>query len=109
MREIKFRAWIKEDEEMMLEFVDFSNPVIFNLGENDILMQFTDHKDKNDKEIYEGDIVEFEPSNKEKLIGVIQFNEGCFGYMTNKGFYSFPKYIFTKIIGNIYENPKLLK
>ena len=53
MREIKFRAWDKVKKEMF-------DPV----GEMDLntegIMQFTGLKDKNGKEIFEGDIVEWE-------------------------------------------------
>lgn len=61
MREIKFRAWDKENSEMTLfTFDDVSSGQV---GNNDqyisemVVMQYTGLLDKNGKEIYEGDII----------------------------------------------------
>ncbi|PGU29628.1 hypothetical protein COD66_23270 [Bacillus cereus] len=70
MREIKFRAWDKFSEEMIIVTeIDFFNKVITALFRGHLenkyefdeveLMQFTGLLDKNGKEIYEGDIVRY--------------------------------------------------
>ena len=114
-REIKFRAW---DGNFMHYEVDIVNGKHFIDGFNleSVLMQYTGLKDKNGKEIYEGDY------NQDGEV-VIFCNE-CNGWQF--ALYDFPTkdFIFChncegnfmfqdglsdlEIVGNIYENPELL-
>lgn len=84
------------------------------------LMQFTGLKDKNGKEIFEGDIVRY-ILGKNTFTEVITYNKDLAGF----GFLSISiddDYVFTlgelienldlssiEVIGNIYENPELLE
>lgn len=79
------------------------------------LMQYTGLKDKNGREIYEGDIVEF--FGKEVNRATIEWSQedGGFTYtyltpLTNKkcGMIAYPTYLAIEVIGNKWENPELL-
>lgn len=131
MREIKFRVWNAEKSEMyhveeMLwnhpspkkgwnpkyirprtkdgKVVRFAPPY----GDDVVLMQYTGLKDKNGKEIYEGDIVVFYDVNKY----VVKYDEDNTEFNCGD---SYDKPIVRQceegleVIGNIYENPNLLK
>lgn len=119
MREIKFRAWDKDLKEML--FIDN----IFNMTEKFsergklgyfILQQFTGLKDKNGKEIYEGDIVETNGIDG-KLRWVFKYIEedcGVYGGFNpepvNYNLSSIHNNIENcEVIGNIFENPDLIK
>lgn len=118
MREIKFRMWYVENEVMSEPFELGSSLAELTYGEK--VMQYTGLKDKNGKEIYEGDVVEFKAI---KAIGCVVF--GCFATLEDD--YGVPenspKFCVQwrrdgghsaldnnfQVIGNIYENPELLK
>lgn len=131
-REIKFRVW-EIYEKRFVEYYFLSHDVVHvaigdqyylcnNLNASEehkadlieknieirdefILLQYTGLKDKNGKEIYEGDIlvhIGF-PNQKVK----VYFDEGAF--YCNKILTSTYYSSVIEIIGNIYEHPELLK
>ena len=118
-REIKFRVWDKDRKEFVyISGTDegfwindgISTTVMPNHSSN--LEQYTGLKDKNGKEIYEGDIVtlEYDLENVEpEDCSVITFSGGCFrvgdGYENEAGSYLSD---YWQVIGNIHENPELL-
>ncbi len=119
MREIKFRAWDKINKEMFnVESINFQErrvykDVVSYRNFNDIeLMQYTGLKDKNNKEIYEGDILS--DGNDEKPYKVI-FENGSFRAEFDGDFdeYSFDLMDVNlqccEVVGNIYENSELIK
>lgn len=125
MKEIKFRAWDMVQKKMDYDLYfsqDGSRSLMSVLKDFGILMQHTGLKDKNGKEIYEGDVVKALLTGliDESFNSVIEFSNGCFGirsledgvFVNGKGkFKSFDGCDTEKrieVIGNIYENPKLL-
>jgi len=135
-REIKFRAW-RTDEKYMVtsdtgvltalrncygnkglaEQARFSNIDNQPNPNKFILMQYTGLKDKTGKEIYEGDILD---TDLERPYLVVEFRNGCFVVecCDNQETYHDIMYPLEKeisnleyheVIGNIYENPELLK
>jgi uncharacterized phage protein (TIGR01671 family) len=115
MREIKFRAWHRDAKEMLYPENNRQDYVFYweHEGQPVEIMQFTGLKDKNGKEIYEGDIVSCAGNNS--MFGEVVFIDGSFKYINsgesnkdhNRGEY-ISLYNGDKVIGNIYENPKLL-
>ncbi len=131
-REIKFRAWMNDSRKMSTPFTldDYARDQDGEYGDNyfndypkgnRILMQFTGLKDKNGKEIYEGDIIKyqglegFDYKEKEETISEVAFIGGAFVpvYLSTRNHHNSDDEMIIvedlEVIGNIYENPELLK
>jgi len=130
MREIKFRAWDVYFKQMFdvirVDWLPGGINVYFYLDTGEEwcsdgceLIQHTGLKDKNGKEIYEGDIVKFLAGESYTITG------GVFAYdnfeVINFGQYGWEPFVFEgydgvimfyehncTIIGNIYKNPELI-
>lgn len=111
-REIKFRAW-DIPVKLMLENVGFEAGAIESRKDL-IFMQYTGLKDKNGKEIYEGDIV-CSLNDTPKINAVVKWQDGRFILKNWFDVYGQePDFKIVdpsqvEVIGNIYENPMLIK
>ena len=77
----------------------------------DTVGQYTGLKDKKGKEIYEGDIVEFNNyENGEMYKGLVVFHDCsfCIDVFDDYDYRYMRKFHYIKILGNKYENPELL-
>ena len=130
MRELKFRVWdlekkfyLNQDDEFHFYEPDRGWQCPIPLCEclrdkkRYVVQQYTGLKDKNNKPIYEGDIVKFsrlfEKERKIKeLKSFVRFDEGKFGFDLigfNGVFYDLSYECSIEVIGDIFENPELLK
>ena len=131
MREIKFRAYDTHTKTMLpvvdiIKFTKIEDVNILRTGAYGVsvcvpfqpsikLMQYTGLKDKNGKEIYEGDIVAEKGHyvKSDRLVyQKIQWKENYSCWLRGEYQRLTPKNIKTyqiEVIGNIYDNPDLLK
>ena len=113
MRELKFRAWNKELKRT-IPFEDLSEFPLSALKSDKVwtFEQYTGLKDKNGKEIYEGDIVKYAWTRCNYVVVYRKYDASfvlenddreetiCFQYDQTADY---------EVIGNIHENPKLLE
>lgn len=123
MRELKFRAWDKDVTKMFpVHTLGLEGGSTFTHGVSDEyslckngcrnllnfeLMQFIGYFDRNGKEIWEGDIV---LTDEVGWVAEVVYDYGMFRCVDKDGgFSSLCNWSMFEVIGNIYENPELLK
>ncbi len=113
MREIKFRAWdwnrILSDPKIWFSEWKYNYSINDELSCSDyIYMQYTWLKDKNWREIYEGDIIQYKPNWN---YWEVKFIDWCFKAMrkiSDPHKESFIINNYHEVIWNIYENKELI-
>ena len=115
MRENKLRAWDKDEKEMiyginkcLMNWDGLQHNVdrFLNMPSHIPVMWYTSLKDKNKKEIYEGDIVKHNQEPTET--NHIEYYDAQY-HLEPHGLRLCDEYESIEIIGNIYENPELLE
>lgn len=131
-RQLKFRAWDKENLGMLThEEIDqfdkdgvahWMDIIQHNNKEGFDVMQFIGVSDMSRKDIYEGDIVEVKKNGEDTFTGEVKWNNQSAGFYFISGNRfieinscgqscgeNFHQLDNVKVIGNIYENSELLK
>lgn len=119
MREIKFRAYWVNDKVMEHDVEDTLGEYLeYEVNGALHLMQFTGRQDKNDVYIFDGDIIGENHGDSPEPVGIVEYDDDLSAFISknfNGGFeYLSSCVIFTTgypfyVLGNIYENPELLK
>jgi uncharacterized phage protein (TIGR01671 family) len=133
-REIKFRAWDNEKKKMYLVYaIDWSDGEIISahlfdgiegrkvypnkeMGDDIEFMQYTGLKDKNGKDIFEGDFVQAQTPYSTAQPKLVIWDSKRAGFFLKCDFVAYDSKNLYKmsgfkmeVIGNIYENPELVK
>ena len=131
MREFKFKFWNKKNSQFLQNTDNGVDQTIFDLWDwagvmgtctlfpmdDYVFLQYTGLTDKNKKEIYEGDILDFTARYKQTGPVEVIYYGGSFGCVVTddgglKEFWALNHIVqqhYPEIIGNIFENPELLK
>jgi uncharacterized phage protein (TIGR01671 family) len=111
MRELKFKIWDKNDTKALIGPFEWNKIPNFQFPENFDVVQYTGLKDKDGKEIYEGDRVRFGYTANHDFFGEVIWLEdrASFGVRTKNAFETFEDLMdymkYFEVVGNIFQLP----
>ena len=119
----KYRAWLKKEQKMdnYIDHISWIEDELYCIGdgitymvsaEDLVLMQSTGLKDKNGKEIFEGDIVKMAKDvySEPSYYDVVRHRGGAYRLESKQhGCELWLRHTDCEVVGNIYENPELLE
>jgi len=123
-REKKFKAWDKKEKKWFAEGntfnLDYSGKYGVFLFDNDNWdmdgkdlewVEFVGENDKHGKEVFEGDVVQPYSSGLKYDLAIIRYidHSFCMAWPEDKHSMDCIWYFDFEVVGNIYENPELLK
>lgn len=114
---LKFEQTLIEDELFFVYDADIWYPFeIPFIDDQWVVQQYTGVKDKNETEIYEGDLIKYSNSRDQLYLDfVLEYSEQQARYVLVNSKYTFDLYNVNdyyghvEIVGNIFENPELLE
>lgn len=111
-RELKFRVWdYRQNRLEYFELADITVPGRLLTQDKFPVQQHIDLKDKNGKEIYEGDLIRFGYTENKVFFGEVKWLEdrASFGVVSGKSFQTMEDLMdymsLLEVVGNIYELP----
>lgn len=119
----KFRAWLKQEQEMdnEIDYISWLFDELYGIGDGItyfveakdlVLMQSTGLLDKNGKEIFEGDIVKMSKDvySEPTYYEVVRHYGGAYRLESKQhGCELWLRHTDCEVVGNVYENRELLE